>query len=92
MKKYQVRILPTIDLQHFSPTLKKSIRSALDELSLNPYLGKELRSPLTGLRSYRVARFRIIYKIVLKKIEIEVIEIEERKIVYEKVTKALSLH
>lgn len=45
------------------PHLKKKIRSSLETILLDPYSGKALKGELTGLISFKVARFRIIYKI-----------------------------
>ena len=44
------------------PFLKKRVKYALKEISHDPYCGKSLKEELTGLRSYRIKRFRIIYK------------------------------
>ena len=43
--------------------LKRKVRAALQALLENPRAGKALRNELRGLRSYRVGRFRIIYRI-----------------------------
>ena len=45
------------------PVLKRKVRAALQELLEDPYPGKALRNELQGLRSYRVGRFRIIYRL-----------------------------
>ena len=45
------------------PVLKRKVRAALQALLENPCAGKALRNELRGLRSYRVGRFRIIYRI-----------------------------
>jgi mRNA interferase RelE/StbE len=52
------------------PDLKRKIRSVLDDLLDDPAIGKTLRDELAGLRSCRVARFRIIYQIAGTVIEI----------------------
>ena len=43
--------------------LKRKVRAALQALLEDPCAGKALRNELQGLRSYRVGRFRIIYRI-----------------------------
>ena len=43
--------------------LKRKVRAALEALLEDPYAGEALRNELRGLRSYRVGRFRIIYRI-----------------------------
>ncbi|MBF0493464.1 MAG: type II toxin-antitoxin system RelE/ParE family toxin [Deltaproteobacteria bacterium] len=93
MKAYQV-VIPS-ELQHYIQTLhpdqKKKIRYALEELSIDPYLGKILREPFEGLYSYRVSLFRIIYKILNNKLELQVIDIDKREVVYLKLEKNVLL-
>ena len=45
------------------PVLKRKVRAALQTLLRDPCGGKALRNELQGLRSYRVGRFRIIYRL-----------------------------
>ena len=40
-----------------------AVLAALGELERDPLLGHELRGRLTGLRSYRVGVYRIIYEL-----------------------------
>ncbi len=50
-------------LSSFHPEIKNLIKSALKELKKDPHLGKELKKELAGFHSYRLKRYRIIYKI-----------------------------
>jgi mRNA-degrading endonuclease RelE of RelBE toxin-antitoxin system len=50
-------------IRHLPPALKAKIKAALRSISDDSYRAKELRDDLAGLRSYRVARIRIIYRI-----------------------------
>jgi len=52
------------------PELKRKVRSALDAVVADPAVGKALRDELSGLRSCRVGRFRIIYRVAGSVIEI----------------------
>jgi len=52
------------------PELKKKIKSGLKAILQEPRTGKLLRNELAGLRSFRVSRFRIIYRVVKKEVEI----------------------
>ena len=52
------------------PDLKKKVRSALDAVVADPSVGKALRDELAGLRSCRVGRLRIIYRVAGSVIEI----------------------
>ena len=45
------------------PVLKRKVRAALQAILDDPHAGKALRNELRGLRSYRVGRFRIIYRL-----------------------------
>ena len=63
------------------PDLKRKIRSALDDVLADPRVGKALRDELAGLRSCRVARFRIVYRVVAT--TIEVVAIGPRRTIYE---------
>lgn len=63
------------------PDLKRKIRSALDDLLGDPTIGKPLREELAGLRSCRVARFRIIYRVAGT--VIEAVAVGPRQTIYE---------
>jgi mRNA interferase RelE/StbE len=43
--------------------LANAVLDALGELERDPHLGHQLRGRLTGLRSYRVGIYRIIYEL-----------------------------
>jgi mRNA interferase RelE/StbE len=64
------------------PLLIKRVQAALNEISHDPYCGKALKEKLSGLRSYRIKRFRIIYKISTKK-QISIVALGPRKYIYE---------
>ena len=63
------------------PDLKRKVRCALDDLLADPTIGKALREELAGLRSCRIARFRIIYRIAGTVIEI--VAVGPRQTIYE---------
>jgi mRNA interferase RelE/StbE len=65
------------------PTLKPIIRARLDRLQNEPFSGKNLERELSGYRSLRTGRFRIIYRIDEEKEIIEIHYIGRRKDVYE---------
>jgi len=52
------------------PDLKRRVRSVLGDILADPQLGKPLRDELAGLRSCRVSRFRIVYRVAATTIEI----------------------
>ncbi|MBW2609105.1 MAG: type II toxin-antitoxin system RelE/ParE family toxin [Deltaproteobacteria bacterium] len=82
--KYRLRVPDEIAdfIKNVHPELKRKIKSALRDILTDPYIGKSLRDNLKGLSSFRVSRFRIIYRISSKRI-IELIAIGPRKTIYE---------
>jgi len=64
------------------PNLKKRVRAAFEEILSDPCCGKALKEELSGLRSFRIKRFRIIYEISSKR-EITIIALGPRKYIYE---------
>jgi len=56
----------------------------------NPYSGKALKDELAGLRTFRVSRFRIIYRIVHNK-EIEIVTIGPRERIYEETFRIMKI-
>jgi mRNA interferase RelE/StbE len=69
---YKLKV--TDDLAYFlkslHPDLKRRIKAALKLILSSPDAGKGLRDELAGLRSFRVGRFRIVYRIGGRMIEI----------------------
>ena len=57
-------------IRHLHPAMKQKVRVALAEILENPGCGKALRGELQGLRSFRVSKFRIIYRAVAQVIEV----------------------
>jgi mRNA interferase RelE/StbE len=76
-------------IKNLHPIIKSQIRSGLEAILNNPYTGKALKDELKGLRSYRVKRYRIIYRIRLKDTQIEIITIGPRRIIYEETFRIL---
>jgi mRNA interferase RelE/StbE len=69
-------------IRDMHPDLKKRVRAAFDEILNDPLCGKALKEELAGLRSFRIKRFRIIYKVSSKK-EISIVALGPRKYIYE---------
>jgi len=82
--KYKIRAPDEIAtfIRRTHPHLKRKIMSALNLIVNDPGVGKSLKDELKGLKSFRVSRFRIIYRISSKRV-IELIAIGPRKIIYE---------
>lgn len=71
------------------PELKRKIKSALQAVLADPQAGKALKDELEGLRSFRVGRFRVIYRMDNKNEIIEIIAVGPRKIIYEETLRLL---
>jgi len=81
--KVRVRFTPEAArlVAHLPPEVKRLIRSAIDRLCENPLAGLELSAELRGYRSYKVRRYRVIYR--LSGSFLEVYHIGHRWDVYE---------
>lgn len=64
------------------PDLKKKLRAALERIARDPREGKALQGELAGLRSLRVARFRVVYRMPVRS-AIELVAIGPRDRIYE---------
>ena len=76
-------------LKKLHPTIKSHIRSGLKAVLENPNIGKALKDELHGLRSYRVKRYRIIYRLGAKTRHIEIAAVGPRRIIYEETFRIL---
>ena len=65
------------------PELKSIIRSRLDTIQEEPFSGKRLERELSGYRSLRAKRFRIIYKLNENAKVIEIHYVGHRRDVYD---------
>jgi len=88
---YKIRISNDLAelLRSLHPGLRKKIKSSLQAIISDPSCGKTLRDELKGYRSFRVGRFRIIYRLSGKKREIDIVAIGPRKYIYEETYKLL---
>ena len=65
------------------PEIKKMVRSALEELRKNPFLGDDLQEELSGSKSYKPGRYRILYKFNADNNSVDVYYVGHRRDVYE---------
>lgn len=72
------------DLDKIPQDSKNKILTALAVLSREPFSGKKLGGKLSGLYSYKVWPYRIIYKIYKNRLLIIIIRIGHRQGVYKK--------
>lgn len=69
-------------LRALHPHIKKKVRSSFQAIMADPYVGKALTEELSGLRSYRVSRYRIIYRLLQER-QIEIVAVGPRERIYE---------
>jgi mRNA interferase RelE/StbE len=67
------------------PDLKRKIKAALEAILIDPQSGKALKEELEGLQSFRVGKFRVVYKTAKDKDKgtIEIVAVGPRKTIYE---------
>jgi mRNA interferase RelE/StbE len=70
------------------PQLKRKIRAGLRHIAAEPESGKSLKDELERLKSYRINRFRIIYRISSKQ-TIDIVAVGPRKMIYEETYKII---
>jgi len=87
--KHKLRIPDEVAavIRHLHPQLKQKVRAALRTIQTDPQAGKELKEELADLHSFRVNRFRIIYRIGDDALEI--IAIGPRRTIYEETLRLL---
>lgn len=70
-------------VQKLHPQIKPLIKSKIEQIRDNPYIGKYLENELSGYLSFRAKRYRIIYKIDDEHKIIQISYVGHRKDVYE---------
>ena len=85
MKRPVVRFTPEAArlVSKLHPETKKLVRSAIEQLQTNPFLGDELHEELTGFRSLKPGRYRILYKFDEDRNVIDVYYVGHRRDVYD---------
>ena len=87
---YRLRVPRSLDelLHGLHPGLRRKIRAGLDVILSEPLAGKELRDDLQGYRSFRIGRFRIIYRIAERHV-IDLVALGPRRTIYEDTSRLL---
>ncbi len=86
--KWRLVITPRVQesLRSFPPETKRYIRAAFEEIRRDPRVGKPLRDELAGLYSFRVKRFRIVYRMERHIVTVIVIGVGRRETIYKELT------
>jgi mRNA interferase RelE/StbE len=75
-------------LRSLHPEIKRKIKASLDLIASDPTAGNPLQDKLGGLSSFKIGRFRIIYRVRSKRI-IEMVAIGPRRTTYEETYRLL---
>jgi mRNA interferase RelE/StbE len=75
-------------VRNLHPSTKKKVRAALQAIIGASACGKPLKDELAGLRSFRVGRFRTIYRMANDRL-VEVVAIGPRRCIYEETYRKL---
>ena len=92
LSKFSARYTPECArlISKLPTDVKGLVRSTIDVLLLKPTIGTELVGELDGYWSYRVRRYRIIYRVNEKTSCMEVYHVGHRRDVYETLRSILS--
>ena len=92
MKDIRLKFTPEAArlLARLHPEAKKLIKSSLEELRQSPYLGDDLQQELSGFKSYKIKRYRVLYDINEEEEVIKVYYVGHRRDVYEQFRDLLS--
>lgn len=82
MRRLRIPKEVALVLQGLHPAIKRKIRAALDQVLENAEAGKALKDELSGLRSFRVGRLRIIYRQASRGV-LEIVAVGPRSVIYE---------
>ena len=85
MTLHRIRYTPAAaeSIRHLHPTVKQAIREAIRGLCADPLTGHPLAFELTGFRSLRVSRYRVIYRIQVETRFVEILLVGPRRDIYE---------
>jgi len=85
MRDLRIRFSPEAGrfIAKLHPENRKIIRQALDQIRRNPYSGHDLQEELSGFKSFKSKRYRIIYKVEERSSSIDIYVVGHRRDVYE---------
>ena len=97
-ERYQVFMAPSAYRRYkkFDPILKRHIKEEANKLSDDPHRYDELKGPLRGIRSYHFdhskTKYRIAYRILEDKKQIEIVLVESREGFYQTLRRIIRSH
>jgi len=92
LKKYSIKYTKEAKkkIEKLDPSIRLTIKKAIESLSSNPYKGKPLSYELAGLYSLRTSDYRIIYRIKENQLIILVISVGHRKEIYKRLKELIT--
>lgn len=92
MTNLKIRLTPEAArlFSKLHPDTKKYIKGAIRKINESPFSGHALHEELTGFRSYKSKRYRIVYKLNEQEGFLDVYHIGYRRDVYEQFRKILN--
>ena len=69
-------------IRSMHPHPKKKVRAAFEILLRDPQAGKALKEELSGLRSFRTGKYRVIYRISDRE-KLDIVAVGPRERIYE---------
>lgn len=88
--RYSLRVPEDVAalIRNLHPELKRKARAALETVLAQPDSGEPLRAELTGLQSFRIGKFRLIYRLRSRRIDLVAFGARER--IYEETFRLIS--
>ncbi len=85
MKAYRVRYTPDASriIKKLHSTIKAALRAGIRDIMKDPLAGRELQFELRDFRSFRISRYRIIYRVNHEESCIEIHYLGPRRDIYE---------
>jgi mRNA interferase RelE/StbE len=92
MIQWQIKLTPEAGkvLSKLHPDSKKIIKEAIKQICDSPYSGIDLQGELSGFKSFKPKRYRIVYKLAEEKQRIAIYYIGHRRDVYERFKRLLN--
>jgi mRNA-degrading endonuclease RelE of RelBE toxin-antitoxin system len=70
-------------IRNLPPQIKPAIKSRIEEVAVNPLMGKFLERELSGYLSFRFHRYRVIYRVNESDGVVEIHFVGHRRDIYE---------
>lgn len=69
---YKLRVPPDVAdlIRGLHPQIKRKLRAALEQILADPRSGKVLKDELAGLWSFRIGKFRLIYRMGSRRVDL----------------------